>query len=53
MTGSLENTYKSVDFSKEVYDCLAKLLILVRRSDIFEKKVLILLRRCDTEVDQP
>ena len=29
---------KSIDFSKEVYDFLAKVIILVRRSDIFEKK---------------
>ena len=32
MTGSFENIYKSVDFSKEVYEFLAKVVILVRRS---------------------
>ena len=44
---------ESIDFDKEVCLFLTKVVILVRRSDIFEKKVLILLRRCDTEVDQP
>ena len=30
---------KSVDFSKEVYEFLPTVVILVRRSDIFEKSV--------------
>ena len=42
----------SFDFSKEVYDFLVKVMILVRRSDTFEK-VLILLRRCDSELATP
>ena len=41
------NECTSIDFSKEVCECLVKVMILVRRSDIFEKKVLILVRRCD------
>ena len=49
----MEKGNKNTDFDKEVYDFLIKVVILIRRSDIFEKQVLILLRRCDTEVDQP
>ena len=45
--------YKSMDFGNEVSDCLANVLILVRRSDIFEKKVIILLGRCDSDLAKP
>ena len=44
---------KSDDFSKEVFDFLAKVVILVMRSDIFEQKMLILLRRCDSDLAKP
>ena len=43
----------SIHFSKELYEFLAHVEILVKRSDIFEKQILILLRRCDAKVDQP
>ena len=36
---SVFNTFsKSIDFSKEVYQFLTKVVILVRRSGIFKKK---------------
>ena len=44
---------KSIDFDKEVFDFLTKLMILVRRSDMFEKQVVILLRRCDSDLAKP
>ena len=44
---------KSYDFSMEVSDFQAKVMILVKRSVIFEKKVLILLRRCDSDLAKP
>ena len=44
---------KSIHFSKDVSDFLVKVLILVWRSVIFEKNMLILLRRCDSDVAKP
>ena len=37
-SGLVTKVCKRIDFSKEVSDFQVKVLILVRRSDIFEKK---------------
>ena len=44
---------KSMDFNKEVYDFLTKLMILVRRSVIFEKNIDVSLMRCDSYLSKP
>ena len=51
--GLVAGDCKRVDLNKEVSDFLAKVVILVRRSDMFEQKVLILLRRCDSDLAKP
>ena len=52
-SGLVTKVCKSIDFSMEVFDCLVKVLILVMRSDIFDKKMLILLGRCDSDLAKP
>ena len=37
-SGQMEKGNKNIDFDKEVYDFLTKVVILIRRSDIFETK---------------
>ena len=43
---------KSIEFDKEVYDFLIKVMLLLRRSGI-KKKEIILLGRCDSDLAKP
>ena len=49
----MEKGSKSIGFDMEVYDFLIKVVISLRRSNIFEKKVCILIRRCDSDLAKP
>ena len=51
--GQMQEGSKSMDFNKEVYDFLTKLMILVRRSVIFEKNIDVSLMRCDSYLSKP
>ena len=52
-SGLVARDCKSIDYSTEVVDFLVIVVILVWRSVIFEKTMLIMIGRCDSELAKP